>query len=409
MSACVSGLEDRLAFLCVELKRRLPRLVDVVEETVVARLEARLGSRRHRAVLEQLDSILAPAADGVMPLLERFLETPLIMGGDFFARAHRGFAPLGKLRARRRGRLEVVGPLFEQSPTQAVFFRSGLEAGAVFVNFAGGRHVSGDLRGQRVHVELDFDIGRIVELDLLVADFALLDFVGFVFGLRHERLVQQLGHMRRGVAKAAGRSEDTGQGIVVPGQDRVEFVVVAARAGNGQAEHRFRDDFDLLVIDVVEHPLLVLLRDRLGAERQKAGSRDAAGIDCAAVLRRQQVAGDLLADEAVIGHVGVERVDYVVAVAPSVRVAVVFVVAGRIGIARDIQPMTAPALAVSAATPTAGRRLFQKRRASRRPGSLRSPARSAARRSSRTQRGAAGRLCRRAGPVRVPFLRACSE
>ena len=43
-------------------------------------------------------------------------------------------------------------------------------------------------------------------------------------------------------------------------------------------------------------------------------------LRCAVVVGGQQVAGDLLADELVVGLVGVEGGDDVVAVAPGVRV-----------------------------------------------------------------------------------------
>ena len=59
----------------------------------------------------------------------------------------------------------------------------------------------------------------------------------------------------------------------------------------------------------------------------------------------QQVAGDLLRDEPVERHVGVHRVDHVVAVLPGVRVGDVPRRAGRLGIAGHVEPVPAPALA----------------------------------------------------------------
>ena len=60
----------------------------------------------------------------------------------------------------------------------------------------------------------------------------------------------------------------------------------------------------------------------------------------------QQVAGDLLADELVVRHVAVERVDDPVAVAVHLRDRVVGVVAGGVGVADDVEPVPAPPLAV---------------------------------------------------------------
>ena len=152
--------------------------------------------------------------------------------------------------------------------------------------------------------------------------------------------------MRARIPETAGGSEDASERVVVLGQDRVELVVVAASASDGQAQHGLRDHFDLLVVHVVEHARLVLLGDRFGAEREKAGSDDALAVHAIRIVRRQQVAGNLLAHEPVVGHVVVERVDDVVAVLPCVGVPVILVVAGGVGVAGDVQPVPAPALAV---------------------------------------------------------------
>ena len=89
-----------------------------------------------------------------------------------------------------------------------------------------------------------------------------------------------------------------------------------------------------------------MLSDCLGAEREKAGSDNTLAVHSIWIVRGQQVTGDLLSDELVIGHVVVERVDDVVAVFPRIGVPVILVVAGRVGVARDIQPVPTPALTV---------------------------------------------------------------
>ena len=58
------------------------------------------------------------------------------------------------------------------------------------------------------------------------------------------------------------------------------------------------------------------------------------------------VAGDLLGQKHVVRLVAVERADDVVAIPPDVRPVVVVLVAVGIGVACDIQPVTAPTLAV---------------------------------------------------------------
>ena len=63
-------------------------------------------------------------------------------------------------------------------------------------------------------------------------------------------------------------------------------------------------------------------------------------------LRREEVAGELLAEELVVGLVAVEGVDHPVAVPPGVRQRVVAVLAGGVGVADEVEPVPAPALAV---------------------------------------------------------------
>src|SRR5262249_796486 len=58
------------------------------------------------------------------------------------------------------------------------------------------------------------------------------------------------------------------------------------------------------------------------------------------------VTGELLDDEAIIGLVLVERADHVVPVAPGLGVIVVMDVAPTVGVARDVQPVPPPTLAV---------------------------------------------------------------
>ena len=68
------------------------------------------------------------------------------------------------------------------------------------------------------------------------------------------------------------------------------------------------------------------------------------------VVLRDLVTGNLLGEKVVVGLVGVERPDYVVAVAPGVGAdAVLGEHSLRIRIARPIQPVPRPALAVAIA------------------------------------------------------------
>ena len=83
---------------------------------------------------------------------------------------------------------------------------------------------------------------------------------------------------------------------------------------------------------------------------EKAGGDDPRSVE--SVFAGQEVAGDLVADELVVRQVAVEGVDHPVAVAPGV--GAVHLRAGgedtrveRVGVAGEVEPVAAPALAVS--------------------------------------------------------------
>jgi len=100
--------------------------------------------------------------------------------------------------------------------------------------------------------------------------------------------------------------EDTVEGVVVGGRDRVELVVMTTGAGYGQAKEALGRRVDALVDGVVI--ILETLPDGDEAE----------GSEARVVLSqvRQTVGGELLDDELVVRLIGVERVDDVVAIGP---------------------------------------------------------------------------------------------
>ena len=144
--------------------------------------------------------------------------------------------------------------------------------------------------------------------------------------------------------RGVGRHEDPGHRVVVALRDRVELVVVAAGAGNGGGQDPLAECIDLLVHHVEGELRLALRVVALGAHRQVAGGDELLG-PLLVIGGGQQVARELLAQEAVVGLVGVERGDHVVAVAPRVRVEDVRFLAARFREPRNVQPMAAPALA----------------------------------------------------------------
>jgi hypothetical protein len=129
------------------------------------------------------------------------------------------------------------------------------------------------------------------------------------------------------------------QAVVVGGGDRVELVVVAAGTRDGERHRPLRHGVDPLVDRVVgvHEPL---------ADGDEPERRQARRV----VLHiGQKVRRDLLLEEQVVGLVGVERGDDVVAVGPREGVVVLvlrLLGAGRVGIARGVKPVPAPPLAV---------------------------------------------------------------
>ena len=151
-----------------------------------------------------------------------------------------------------------------------------------------------------------------------------MDFVNRL-GHERERPTREIATIIIGEAFGARKNGD--HRVVIPRRDGIEFMIVATRAGHGEPEKGLRDDVELLVIDVVEHALFILLSQRFGAEREKARRDDALHVHLAAVLSGKKVARNLLLHEADIRQVFIEGPDDVVAVAPSMRIANVLVVA----------------------------------------------------------------------------------
>ena len=130
------------------------------------------------------------------------------------------------------------------------------------------------------------------------------------------------------------------QSVIILHRDGIELVVVTARAGDGQAHQAAGDDVDAVVDDVV----LVVEKTPAEGEEPERGERRLV------LAQWQTVGGELLDDETVVGQVGVERADHVIAVRVRESVAALLVageVALRVGVARHIEPEASPALAVS--------------------------------------------------------------
>ena len=120
----------------------------------------------------------------------------------------------------------------------------------------------------------------------------------------------------------------------------------------------------------------------------------------------QQIAGDLLDDELVVGQIAVERADDPIAIGPDEPRLVLFV-AVRIGIPSAIEPDAAPALAVVRRGEQARRRFFV--RLSLGVLRRRLSSSSAAGRSGRASDGGGASSCRPAAKARSPSSRAGRE
>ena len=150
----------------------------------------------------------------------------------------------------------------------------------------------------------------------------------------------------RGLVAAAdlvGRdaAEEGQHAVVVRLRDRVAAVVVAAGAADRHAEHHpgghIEDRVEVVVLGERRVRRLVVP----DAQSQVAGGDD---------RRRGRVvefvAGELMGQELVIRHVRVQRVDHPVAVAPGGRLLAVALVAVRLRVADEIEPVPSPAFAV---------------------------------------------------------------
>ena len=158
--------------------------------------------------------------------------------------------------------------------------------------------------------------------------------------------------------------EDAVERVVIGGRDGVVFVVVAAGALDGQAHRAARHHVNAVVNNLVREA------DEAAADGEETQRRqvgafwvlsfgfwvDGVRSDFANPELRTRnpepnklVAGYLKLEEAVVGQVGVERVDDPVAVGVGVRVEALLAgvdVALGVRVARDVEPVTRPALAV---------------------------------------------------------------
>ncbi len=157
---------------------------------------------------------------------------------------------------------------------------------------------------------------------------------------------QQRGGRRgaREVRVEAGLVDAVEEGehrIVVALRDRVELVVVAARALHREAEHRGPERVHA-IDDVLGAELLF---DAAALVRLPVQSIEGRGDTLLARGGRQEIAGELPGEELIVRQVVVERADDPVAIRRHVAVDV-GLVAVRVGVSREIEPVHRHPLAV---------------------------------------------------------------
>jgi hypothetical protein len=133
------------------------------------------------------------------------------------------------------------------------------------------------------------------------------------------------------------------QAVIILVQDGIELVVMAAGAAIGHADEGCAygvGDFVEVFLAAKEEGLGVAL---IGEVAEEAGGDYGFGI-----VGPELVAGDLFMDELVVGLVGVERLDDVVAVAPGVGTGFVGLETVAVGVAGEIEPVASPPPAVVA-------------------------------------------------------------
>ena len=142
--------------------------------------------------------------------------------------------------------------------------------------------------------------------------------------------------------------EDGRKGVILPLQDRVELVVVAAGTVDRHAAaagHHLRDHV-IEVIGAGLTPQHVALGLDLTDEIPRACCEETGGGHRIGVVGRDHVAGDLPPNKLVVGEVGIERLDHPVAIPPGVGPKLVAFEAVGVGIVRNVEPVAGPALAV---------------------------------------------------------------
>ena len=134
-----------------------------------------------------------------------------------------------------------------------------------------------------------------------------------------------------------------GDPVIFDLADRVELVVVAAGAGDGQAEEGLADGADhvLHLIPRIHHPHP---HGRAGSADLviRPGVQEAGCLDGLRILGPEHVSRKLQASELGVGPVAIEGVDDPVAIAPGVGTELVELESVTLSIASQVEPPPGP-------------------------------------------------------------------
>ena len=138
--------------------------------------------------------------------------------------------------------------------------------------------------------------------------------------------------------------EDAGESVVVGDGDGVELMIVAAGAAESHAEEGAADSVDLF-IDEFHFEKFVILEFVVQSAEDEVAAADKLGVPCCGGGVVKEVAGEVFADELVVGFVLVEGIDDVVTEAPGIGEDEGAPAAAGLREASDIKPMPPPTFA----------------------------------------------------------------
>ena len=172
---------------------------------------------------------------------------------------------------------------------------------------------------------------------------------GFVDLCLAGREPRHLGTRRLGLGRpqiAVGVIDPGDEGlhrIIILRTDRIELVIMTTRAADAETEKGLSEVHHDLVERVLPcEPLRGFVFSDLAGKQHRSRHEESRRR-----ILAEGIARDLFADELIIRRVGVERLDHIIAIGPGIGPLGVHLEAVRVGVAHDIEPVLAPALAVA--------------------------------------------------------------